>query len=65
MDKVILHKCNICNTSVNKLLYYFGAGPNNPEKAKVVFCGPTCATIFYSSNKYLCNKLWKDWLKNK
>lgn len=41
-------KCKFCgeeNLLVDKgfPLYYFGAGPNNPEDANLYFCGPGCA----------------------
>ncbi len=28
-------------------LYYFGAGPNNPQDAEVYFCGAGCANLYH------------------
>lgn len=41
--------CYVCDVhieltdSFNYPLYYYGAGPNNPQDAKAYFCGPSCA----------------------
>lgn len=32
-------------------IYYYGAGPDNPENAKIFFCGPKCANKWFSTNQ--------------
>lgn len=46
-------RCAQCNTDHNISvdftgypLYYFGAGPNNPQDAEVYFCGAQCANDY-------------------
>lgn len=43
------------------LLYYFGAGPNDPEHALKSFCGPHCATEFAATANV--QGMWESWLK--
>ena len=49
--------CDHCKNIITLLddkkwpLYYFGAGPNNPENARVYFCGPECAYKFLKKDK--------------
>lgn len=44
-----MYKCFQCDKTIeivdsfNYPLYYYGAGPNNPQDAIVYFCGPDCA----------------------
>lgn len=51
-------KCSHCDTTEFKVLdsigwpmYYFGAGPNNPQDAEVYFCGPHCASAYQKQHK--------------
>jgi hypothetical protein len=49
-------KCKVCNESITLLLngyplYYFGAGPNNPQDAKEYFCGAVCSNIRHKEIK--------------
>lgn len=32
-------------------LYYFGAGPNNPQDADVYFCGVYCANAYHKEKR--------------
>jgi hypothetical protein len=44
-----MYNCSQCDKEIeivdsfNYPLYYFGAGPNNPQDAEVYFCGADCA----------------------
>ena len=48
--EIQLYECTNCGRNVtlvtgdNFPLYYFGAGPNNPEDATSYFCGAACVT---------------------
>lgn len=51
-------KCSQCGTSEIDLvdnrgwpLYYFGAGPNNPQDAEVYFCGAICANKYHKEQQ--------------
>jgi hypothetical protein len=50
-------KCSECNTVIELKdytgfpLYYFGAGPNNPQDAEHYFCGPICSNSFKREGK--------------
>lgn len=44
-----MYNCETCNKSIEIVdtfqfpLYYYGAGPSNPQDAIAYFCGPDCA----------------------
>lgn len=50
--------CENCGENQNILkdesgfpLYYYGAGPNNPQDAEHYFCGPECSNQWFKNNK--------------
>lgn len=49
--------CSHCKTNIELVdsngwpLYYFGAGPNSLQDAKVYFCWAGCATNYQKENK--------------
>lgn len=51
-----LATCKTCNKTIDLVdrlefpLYYFGAGPNNPQDAEVYFCGPKCAREYQKNS---------------
>lgn len=51
-------RCAQCGTFTMKSvdisgwpLYYFGAGPNNPQDAEVYFCGAHCANDYHKEQR--------------
>ena len=56
-------KCSQCGSVTFKSLdqigwplYYFGAGPNNPQDAEVYFCEAKCASAYQREQKAESNK---------
>lgn len=46
---------NILTSNSGFPLYYYGAGPYNPQDAKYYFCGPECSNAWYKENIYKPN----------
>lgn len=45
-------QCEVCKKELQKWpLYYFGAGPNNPQDTEVYFCGPYCSNDYHYKKK--------------
>lgn len=32
-------------------MYYFGAGPNNPQDAEIYFCSPKCSNEWFKKDR--------------
>lgn len=49
--------CEKCKKDIKMIdytgfpIYYFGAGPDNPQDAEMYFCGPKCSNEWYKENK--------------
>jgi len=57
--------CQQCNQIIDISgkrypIYYFGAGPDNPEDAVMYFCGPHCSNDYLRKIKEMTRRIKKD-----